>query len=196
MVSPVATLTGCLKFRMSHIFTVSSPRKWKETSGKLKMKAFTLQSPHPPVQQWGYLLGKKKVNTVLLDCPTRLEELFFIYIAEICKVKDSHSELFLFALEILWLVSTYRFLLWCFSLIISWRWSVLLAYSRGVEPKTFVFKSARAFMSLRDWVKRRLRSYLHVRRDSRCHRRRRGKTCLILECVLADSEILCGPRKT
>lgn len=51
-------------------------------------------------------------------------------------------------------------------------------------------------MSLRDWVKRRLHSYLHVRPDSCRHRRRRGKTCLILECALADSEILCGPRKT
>lgn len=67
---------------------------WK-VEGKLKIRSFTLQSP-----QRGYLLGKTNVNTALLDCPPRLEELLFIYTAEICKVKGSHSELFLFVLEI------------------------------------------------------------------------------------------------
>lgn len=51
----------------------------------------------------------------LLHCLTGLEELLFIYIAEICKVKGSRSELFLFVLEIFWLVSIQNFLLWAFS---------------------------------------------------------------------------------
>lgn len=37
--------------------------------------------------------------------------------------------------------------------------------------------------------------YLHVKRESCHHRKRRGRRCLILECVLADSGTLYGPKK-
>lgn len=48
---------------------------------------------------------------------------------------------------------------------------------------------------LEDAIRLRSFSYLHVKPESCHHRRRRGRRCLILECVLADSGTLYGPKK-
>lgn len=164
---------------MSHIFSVSSPRKQRGSVGvnsrpsDLKRRRHFLHLPLLPPH-----------STRLFNTAARVT---FIYIREKCSMKDSRVELLLFVSERLHTGSPNTrkppFYLETHGESICTQGEERGSSNLGASKNLHGSNNA----------KEKYRPHLHVKPEWRHRRRRRDRKCPTLVCAPADSGTWCGP---